>query len=72
MDLPRIVAFGGYPGVAALEAVFELAGGRKVLYDTTASPPGSKSARSSTREVTHLSFHPWPPADLRGSRLRTT
>jgi peptidase E len=67
MDFPQIVAFGGYPGAEALEAVFELAGGRKVLYDHTASP--DSVGEELDAEVTHLSFYPWPPADLRALAL---
>ena len=59
----HIVGFGGFPPPPALDYVFELAGGRRVLVDQTASPhlpplelPG---------EVTHLSFYPWPRDDLR-------
>ena len=64
MDSPQIVAFGGYPSAEALEAVFEAAGGRRVLYDHTASP-GSEAAGELDADVTHLSFYPWPPAGLR-------
>ncbi len=63
MDLRKIVAFGGYPSAGALDAVFELAGGRKVLYDHTASP--GFEGEELDAEVTHLSFYPWPPPDLR-------
>ena len=63
MGFPQIVAFGGHPSAEALEAVFELAGGRKVLYDHTASP-GSECEELDA-DVTHLSFYPWPPVDLR-------
>ena len=64
MDSPQIVAFGGYPSAEALEAVFEAAGGRRVLYDHTASPD-SEAADELDADVTHLSFYPWPPAGLR-------
>jgi peptidase E len=67
MDSPQIVAFGGYPTQELFEYVFELAGGRKVLYDHTASPEGV--ATDLDAEVTHLSFYPWPPADLRALAL---
>jgi peptidase E len=63
MDSPQIVAFGGYPSSDALEAVFELAGGRRVLFDHTASPGFEGDELDA--EVTHLSFYPWPPSDLR-------
>jgi peptidase E len=67
MDFPQIVAFGGYPSAEALEAVFELAGGRRVLYDHTASPGFAGGELEAN--VTHLSFYPWPPADLRALAL---
>jgi peptidase E len=67
MDSRQIVAFGGYPNDAQLEVVFGLAGGRKVLYDHTASP--AFEAPELDAEVTHLSFYPWPPADLRALAL---
>src|SRR3954467_12717899 len=67
MDSPQIVAFGGYPRAEALEAVFELAGGRRVLYDHTASP--AVVGEELDADVTHLSFYPWPPSDLRALAL---
>jgi dipeptidase E len=67
MDSPQIVAFGGYPSAEALEAVFELAGGRRVLYDHTASP--GFVGEELDADVTHLSFYPWPPPDLRALAL---
>jgi len=63
MDSPQIVAFGGYPSAEALETVFEAAGGRRLLYDHTASP--CFEAYELDADVTHLSFYPWPPAGLR-------
>jgi peptidase E len=67
MDSPQIVAFGGYPSAEALETVFELAGGRKVLYDHTASP--AIAGDELDADVTNLSFYPWPPPDLRALAL---
>jgi dipeptidase E len=67
MDSPQIIAFGGYPSPELFEYVFELAGGRKVLYDHTASPEVVDTDLDA--EVTHLSFYPWPPADLRALAL---
>jgi dipeptidase E len=67
MDSPQIVAFGGYPSAEALETVFELAGGRKVLYDHTASP--AIAGDELDADVTHLSYYPWPPPDLRALAL---
>jgi dipeptidase E len=59
----QIVGFGGFPQEHLLQHVYELAGGDRVLVDQAASPqyppldvPG---------ELTHLSFYPWPPGDLR-------
>ena len=67
MDSPQIIAFGGYPSTEALDAVFELAGGRRVLYDHTASP--GFVGEELDADVTHLSFYPWPPPDLRALAL---
>jgi peptidase E len=67
MDSSQIVAFGGYPGNDALEYVFELAGGRKVLVDHTASP--ELAGPELDADVTHLRFYPWPPAELRALAL---
>ncbi len=63
MDSRQIVAFGGTPDAAQLEVVLGLAGGRKVLFDHAASPAFEGSELDA--EVTHLSFYPWPPPDLR-------
>jgi dipeptidase E len=63
MDSPQIVAFGGYPSAEALEAVLDAAGGRRLLYDHTASP--GFEADELDADVTHLSFYPWPPPALR-------
>jgi len=67
MDSRQIVAFGGYPDAAQLEVVFSLAGGRNVLFDHAASPAFDDSELDA--DVTHLSFYPWPPADLRALAL---
>jgi peptidase E len=67
MDSRRIVAFGGAPDAAQLEVVFELAGGRKVLFDHTASPAFEGGELDA--DVTPLSFYPWPPTDLRALAL---
>jgi dipeptidase E len=63
MDSRQIVAFGGAPDAAQLEVVLGLAGGRRVLFDHAASPAFEASELDA--EVTHLSFYPWPPGDLR-------
>jgi len=60
----HIVGFGGFPHPTLLEYVFELAGGRKVLFDRTAAPQFDFPLEIDA-EVTNLSFYPWPPADLR-------
>jgi peptidase E len=52
-----------------LEYVFGFARGRKVLYDHTASPGFSGPLDELAADVTHLSFYPWPPADLRALAL---
>jgi dipeptidase E len=67
MDSRQIVAFGGYPSTAQLEVVFELARGRKVLFDHAASPAFESPELDA--DVTHLSFYPWPPDDLRALAL---
>jgi len=63
MDSRQIVAFGGAPDATQLEVVFGLAVGRKVLFDHAASPVFEGPELDA--DVTHLSFYPWPPADLR-------
>jgi len=67
MDSQQIVAFGNYPNDALLKVVFGLAGGRKVLVDHAASPAFEDSELDA--DVTHLSFYPWPPTDLRALAL---
>ena len=67
MDSRQILAFGNYPNDALLDVVFGLAGGRKVLVDHAASPAFEDSELDA--DVTHLSFYPWPPADLRALTL---
>ena len=52
---------------ARLRPVFALAGGRRVLYDHTASP--GLEGDHLDAEVTHLAFYPWPPAELRSLAL---
>ena len=59
----QIVGFGRFPQTSLLEYVFEVAGGRRVLVDQTASP--QHPPLELPWEVTRLSFYPWPPADLR-------
>src|SRR5207248_1167973 len=64
----QIVGFGGFPQTSLLEHVFELAGGRRVLFDRTASPQ-IDFALDVDAEVTNLTFYPWPPDDLRALAL---
>ncbi|MGH2971265.1 MAG: Type 1 glutamine amidotransferase-like domain-containing protein, partial [Gaiellaceae bacterium] len=55
---------GGFPGLAVWENVLELAGGRRVLVDRTASPQYTDPI-DLPGELTDLSFFPSPPAGLR-------
>jgi dipeptidase E len=70
-----IVAMGGVPNDALLDYVLGLGRGRRVLYVPTA---GLEDAAATVTwferlhgraEMTPLSFHPWPPPDLRGLAL---
>jgi peptidase E len=69
MNSPQIVGLGGYPAPTMLERIFELAGGRKVLFDGTASPDQAFLPEVDA-DLTALSFYPWPPAELRELALR--
>jgi dipeptidase E len=60
----QIIGLGGFPHATLLEYVFELAGGRKVLFDRTAAPQLDFELDLDA-EVTNLSFYPWPPEHLR-------
>jgi peptidase E len=60
---PRIVGLGGFPHLSVFDYVLELAGGRRVLFDRTASPEEPFELPFDA-EVTPLSFYPWPPDDL--------
>jgi peptidase E len=61
-----IVGMGGFPDALLVEYVLGLAGGRRVLVDTTASPePELEWPADWDAEPTHLTFFPWPPAGLR-------
>lgn len=70
MDERKIVGMGGFPDVALFEHVLELARGRKVLVDRTASPQYSDPIEL-PGELTELSFYPWPPDYLRELALRS-
>ena len=71
MPDPQILGMGGYADDALLEHALGLARGTRVLYVPTASAENAGSIvlwyeRLRRRaELTHLSFFPWPPADLR-------
>jgi peptidase E len=75
MPDPQILGMGGYPDDALLDHVLRLARGRRVLYVPTASAenaPGTVSwyqRLHGRAELSHLSFFPWPPSDLRGLAL---
>jgi dipeptidase E len=64
VNLPQIVGLGGFPGPPMVEHILSLAGGRRVLFDRTASPQHD-FALEWAAEVVDLSFYPWPPAGLR-------
>ena len=71
MPDPQILGMGGYPDEALLDHTLGLARGRRVLYVPTASAESAGDIvlwyeRLRRRaDLTHLSFFPWPPADLR-------
>jgi dipeptidase E len=67
MNSPQIVGLGGFPSAEMLEYVLQLARGRRVLYDGTASP--QHSVPELAADVTTLSFYPWPPTELRDLAL---
>jgi dipeptidase E len=60
----QIVGMGGFPSEALWNHVLELAGGRRVLVDNTASPQWTDPVQLAG-ELTQLSFYPYPPANLR-------
>jgi dipeptidase E len=67
----QIIAMGGLPDDTMLDYVLDLAGGNRLLYVPTASR--EESGRTvywydrlrDRATMTHLSFFPWPPSDLR-------
>jgi peptidase E len=71
MPEPQILGMGGYPDDALLDHALRLARGTRVLYVPTAiaeSAPGIVSwydRLHGRAELTHLSFFPWPPAEMR-------
>lgn len=64
MRKPTIVAMGGFPDAPLVAHVLSLAGGRRVLFDWTASPQYAEPLAWPV-ELTVLSFYPWPPPRLR-------
>jgi dipeptidase E len=71
MPEPQILGMGGYAGDVLLEHALKVARGPRVLYVPTASAedPGSivlwYERLRGRAELTHLSFFPWPPDNLR-------
>jgi peptidase E len=65
MSSQTIVGIGGFPDAAIVDYVLGFAGGRRVLFDTTASPQGEGELPDWNAEITPFSFYPWPPDDLR-------
>ena len=68
MAISRIVGIGGFPDTPLWEHILELAGGRRVLVDRTATPQFADSI-GLPGDLTEISFYPWPPADLREQAL---
>jgi peptidase E len=68
VNLPQILGLGGFPEPAMVEHILALAGGRRVLFDRTASPQLDFELGWDA-DVTNVSFYPWPPADLRERAL---
>jgi dipeptidase E len=68
---PQILGMGGYPDDASLEHTLGLARGSRVLYVSSASaesPAGILlwyERLQGRADLTHLSFFPWPPDNLR-------
>jgi peptidase E len=66
MARQTIVGIGGFPDPLLVDYILGLAGGRRVLVDTTASPQFDELPDLHLdAELTALSFYPWPPDDLR-------
>jgi dipeptidase E len=71
MPDPQILGMGGYPDDALLDYALGLARGRRVLYVPTASAENAAGVVAwyerlrGRAELTHLTFFPWPPAELR-------
>jgi dipeptidase E len=56
---------GGFPSPMLWNRVLELAGGDRILVEHSASPEYAGLPQDLAGELTHLSFYPWPPDDLR-------
>jgi dipeptidase E len=75
MPEPQIFAMGGFPNDTLLDHVFGLAPGTRVLYVPTASGENADAVvwwydkLRGRATMTHLSFFPWPPSELRGLAL---
>jgi dipeptidase E len=75
MPEPQILGMGGYPDDALLDHALELARGRRILFVPTASAENASGIVGwyerlrGRAELAHLSFFPWPPADLRALTL---
>jgi dipeptidase E len=75
MPDPQILAMGGFPDDVLLDHALGLARGKRVLYVPTAGmedPSYTLPWYDRLREratMTHLSFFPWPPANLRDRTL---
>jgi dipeptidase E len=71
MPDPQILGMGGYPNDALLDHALALACGRRALYVPTASAENAAGTIGwyerlrGRAELTHLTFFPWPPEDLR-------
>jgi dipeptidase E len=71
MPDPQILGMGGYPNDALLDHALALARGRRALYVPTASAENAAGTIGwyerlrGRAELTHLTFFPWPPEDLR-------
>jgi len=75
MSEPQILGMGGYADDALLDHALGLARGRRVLYVPTASAENAAATvlwyerLRGRAELTHLSFFPWPPDELRALAL---
>ena len=65
MGRQTIVGIGGFPDATLVDYVLGFAGGRRVLVDGTANPDYDGPGLELSAELTHFSFWPWPPENLR-------